>query len=102
MTLILGDNIFYGKGLVNLLEKSNKNNNATIFAYPVKDPERYGVVEFNKNFKVLSIQEKPKSPKSNYAITGLYFYDETIVEKAKSIKPSKEVNWKLVILITYI
>lgn len=89
VTLILGDNIFYGKGLVNLLEKSNKNNNATIFAYPVKDPERYGVVEFNKNFKVLSIQEKPKSPKSNHAITGLYFYDETIVEKAKSIKPSK-------------
>ena len=89
VTLILGDNIFYGKGLVNLLEKSNRNNNATIFAYPVKDPERYGVVEFNKNFKVLSIDEKPKNPKSNFAITGLYYYDETVLEKAKSIKPSK-------------
>ncbi len=89
VTLILGDNIFYGKGLVNLLEKSHNNNNATIFAYPVKDPERYGVVEFNKKFEVISIEEKPRIPKSNYAITGIYHYDETVLEKAKSIKPSK-------------
>ena len=89
VALILGDNIFYGKGLINLLEKSNNNNNATIFAYPVKDPERYGVVEFNKKFKVISIEEKPKKPKSNYAITGIYYYDNTVLEKAKSIKPSK-------------
>ncbi len=89
VTLILGDNIFYGKGLINLLEKSNNNNNATIFAYPVKDPERYGVVEFNKKFEVISIEEKPKKPKSNYAITGIYYYDNTVLEKAKSIKPSK-------------
>tara|TARA_S200000501_G_scaffold375330_1_gene427062 strand:- start:584 stop:1471 length:888 start_codon:yes stop_codon:yes gene_type:complete len=89
VTLILGDNIFYGKGLINLLEKSNNNNNATIFAYPVKDPERYGVVEFNKKFEVISIKEKPKKPKSNYAITGIYYYDNTVLEKAKSIKPSK-------------
>ncbi len=90
VTLILGDNIFYGKGLINLLEKSNNNNNnATIFAYPVKDPERYGVVEFNKKFEVISIEEKPKNPKSNYAITGIYYYDNTVLDKAKSIKPSK-------------
>ena len=63
VTLILGDNIFYGKGLINLLEKSNNNNNATIFAYPVKDPERYGVVEFNKKFEVISIEEKLKNPR---------------------------------------
>ena len=90
VTLILGDNIFYGKGLVNLLENSNKKHcGASIFAYPVKDPGRYGVVEFNKNFKVLSIEEKPKFPKSNFAITGIYYYDNTVLEKAKSIKPSK-------------
>ena len=90
VTLILGDNIFYGKGLVNLLENSNKKHSgASIFAYPVKDPGRYGVVEFNKNFKVLSIEEKPKFPKSNFAITGIYYYDNTVLEKAKSIKPSK-------------
>ena len=89
VTLILGDNIFYGKGLVNLLQNANNNSNATIFAYPVKDPERYGVVEFNKNLKVLSIEEKPKLPKSNFAVTGIYYYDNTVLEKAKSIKFSK-------------
>ena len=89
VTLILGDNIFYGKGLVNLLQNANNNNNATIFAYPVKDPERYGVVEFNKDLKVLSIEEKPKLPKSNFAVTGIYYYDKTVLEKAKSIKFSK-------------
>tara|TARA_B100000886_G_scaffold18337_2_gene11796 strand:- start:12914 stop:13801 length:888 start_codon:yes stop_codon:yes gene_type:complete len=89
VTLILGDNIFYGKGLVNLLQNANNNSNATIFAYPVKDPERYGVVEFNKDLKVLSIEEKPKLPKSNFAVTGIYYYDNTVLEKAKSIKFSK-------------
>ena len=89
VTLILGDNIFYGKGLVNLLQNAHNNSNATIFAYPVKDPERYGVVEFNKDLKVLSIEEKPKLPKSNFAVTGIYYYDNTVLEKAKSIKFSK-------------
>ena len=89
VTLILGDNIFYGEGLVNILQNANDNNNATIFAYPVKDPERYGVVEFNEDFKALSIEEKPKFPKSNFAVTGIYYYDKTVLEKAKKIKPSK-------------
>ena len=89
VTLILGDNIFYGKGLIKLLEQANNNNNATIFAYPVKDPNRYGVVEFNNEFKVISIEEKPKKPKSKYAITGIYYFDKTVIEKAKNIKPSK-------------
>ena len=90
VALILGDNLFNGSHLDNKLE--NVNNNFlqnTIFAYPVNDPERYGVVEFNKkNNKVINIEEKPNSPKSRYAVTGLYFYDNTVVEKAKSIKPS--------------
>ena len=69
--------------------RDSNNSNATIFAYPVKDPERYGVVEFNKDLKVLSIEEKPKLPKSNFAVTGIYYYDNTVLEKAKSIKFSK-------------
>ena len=88
-TLILGDNLFYGHSLQTILQETSlKNNGATLFAYPVKDPERYGVVEFNKDNKVISLEEKPKKPKSNYAVTGLYFYDESVVEIAKSIKPS--------------
>lgn len=87
--LVLGDNIFYGYGLSGLLEEANKiEKGATVFGYYVNDPERYGVVEFDEEDGVISIEEKPKVPKSNYAVTGLYFYDNTVVEKAKRIKPS--------------
>lgn len=86
--LILGDNIFHGNEMTNLLLKTSNNQDATIFAYHVSDPERYGVVEFDSNHKAKSIEEKPKVPKSNYAVTGLYFYDQKVVQFAKSLKPS--------------
>ena len=87
--LILGDNIYYGSGLSKLVqEAAQKTDGATVFGYHVNDPERFGVVEFDDNMKVLSIEEKPENPKSNYAVTGLYFYDNTVVEKAKNLKPS--------------
>lgn len=87
--LVLGDNIFYGQSLEVLLESANaRESGATVFAYHVKDPERYGVADFDKSGKVLSIEEKPAKPKSSYAVTGLYFYDEHAVEFAKKIKPS--------------
>lgn len=87
--LILGDNIFYGNGFSGTLKKCvAKNNRATVFGYYVKDPERFGVVEFDRTGKAVSIEEKPKNPKSNYAVTGLYFYDNKVVEYAKSLKPS--------------
>jgi len=90
--LVLGDNIFYGHGLTELLAKSVKNakeeNKATVFGYYVKDPERYGVAEFNDNGDVTSIEEKPSEPKSNYAVIGLYFYPNDVVKKAKDVKPS--------------
>lgn len=90
--LILGDNIFYGHGLTRLLEESvdnvKRHRKATIFGYYVADPKRYGVVEFDKEENVLSIEEKPEAPKSNYAVTGLYFYPNNVVEIAKTIKPS--------------
>ncbi len=90
VALILGDNIFYGQGFSTTLKNIvSKNCGATIFAYHVKDPERFGVVEFDKDKKVCSIEEKPKNPKSNYAVTGLYFYDNNVVEYAKKLKPSK-------------
>ena len=87
--LILGDNIFYGHDLQELLQSANKRDTgATVFAYHVHDPERYGVAEFDYNNQVISLEEKPAQPKSNYAVTGLYFYDEQVVDLAKSLKPS--------------
>jgi glucose-1-phosphate thymidylyltransferase len=88
--LILGDNIFYGHGLSELLNKAySRKTGATVFAYQVKDPERYGVVHFDQQGKVLDIEEKPLKPKSSYAVTGLYFYDQRVVEIAKKLKPSQ-------------
>ena len=87
--LVLGDNIFYGSGFQPLLKKANaQKTGSTVFAYQVKDPERYGVVEFDENYKALSIEEKPVAPKSNWAVVGLYFYDSNIVDVASNIKPS--------------
>lgn len=87
--LILGDNIFYGHDLSRLVKNATqKEDGATVFAYYVKDPERYGIVEFNESRKAISLEEKPEKPKSNFAVTGLYFYDKNVVEYAKSIKPS--------------
>ena len=88
VALILGDNLFHGSELELKMKKAMANNGATIFVYRVKDPERYGVVEFDSNKNAISLQEKPKYPKSNYAITGLYFYDNRVVEFAKQINPS--------------
>lgn len=88
VALILGDNIFYGTNLQNLLLENSDPDGGVIFAYRVSDPERYGVVEFDDNLKAISIEEKPKQPKSNYAVPGLYFYDNSVVEVAKNIKPS--------------
>jgi len=88
-TLILGDNIFYGHDLENLLNSANaRESGATVFAYHVNDPERYGVVEFNPDNQAISLEEKPQQPKSNFAVTGLYFYDHNVVELAKNLKPS--------------
>lgn len=88
VALILGDNIFYGTGLSQLLQNNNNPEGGIIYAYRVYDPERYGVVEFNENGQAISIEEKPEKPKSNYAVPGIYFYDNTVVEIAKNIKPS--------------
>jgi len=88
VALILGDNIFYGTGLAELLQANNNPNGGIIYAYHVHDPERYGVVDFDKDGKVLSIEEKPAQPKSNYAVPGIYFYDNDVLEIAANIKPS--------------
>jgi glucose-1-phosphate thymidylyltransferase len=88
VALVLGDNIFYGSGLSKLLQANNDPDGGVVYAYQVHDPERYGVVEFDKDFNVLSIEEKPQLPKSNYAVPGLYFYDNEVVKIAKNIQPS--------------
>lgn len=93
--LILGDNIFYGSSLDNLLKSKVNPEGGVVFAYHVSDPERYGVVEFNKEGKAISIEEKPKQPKSNYAVPGLYFYDNQVVEIAKSLQPSPRGEYEI-------
>ena len=95
VSLILGDNIFYGSGLQNLLLESNNPRGGIVFAYHVSDPERYGVVEFDASNKVISIEEKPKQPRSNYAVPGLYFYDNSVIEVARNIKPSPRGEYEI-------
>lgn len=95
VALVLGDNIFYGAGFSKLLQSFNDVTGAAVFAYEVHDPERYGVVEFDDNFKALSIEEKPKQPKSNYAVPGLYFYDNSVIEIAKNIAPSPRGEYEI-------
>ena len=93
--LVLGDNIFYGAGLGKLLEKNNDPNGGIIYAYRVSDPERYGVVEFDESRKAISLEEKPSNPKSNYAVPGLYFYDNSVVELARNLKPSERGEYEI-------
>ena len=95
VSLILGDNIFYGSGFSKLVQSFNNIDGAAIFAYEVSDPERYGVVEFDENFNAISIEEKPAFPKSNYAVPGLYFYDNEVISIAKNIKPSERGEYEI-------
>jgi len=95
VALVLGDNIFYGSGFSQKLQTASQQTGATIFAYPVSDPERYGVVEFDKDFNALSIEEKPRDPKSSYAVPGLYFYDNTVVNIAKNIQPGVRGEYEI-------
>lgn len=93
--LVLGDNIFYGSRMGRLLQENNDPDGAVVFAYHVSDPERYGVVEFDENMRAISIEEKPKQPKSNYAVPGLYFYDNDVVQIAKDLKPSARGEYEI-------
>jgi glucose-1-phosphate thymidylyltransferase len=95
VALVLGDNIFYGSGMSSLLQSNNKPNGGVVYAYHVSDPERYGVVEFDENMNAVSIEEKPEIPKSNYAVPGLYFYDNNVVDIAKNIQPSKRGEYEI-------
>lgn len=95
VALVLGDNIFYGSGFADILRASNDPEGGIVFAYHVSDPERYGVVEFDDNNKAISIEEKPKQPKSNFAVPGLYFYDNSVIEVAKNIKPSARGEYEI-------
>ncbi len=95
VALILGDNIFYGVGMDTLLKENNDPNGGVVYAYHVSDPERYGVVEFDKNNRVVSIEEKPLQPKSNYAVPGLYFYDNSVIEIAKNLQPSARGEYEI-------
>ena len=95
VALILGDNIFYGDSMASLMQESTKPKGGLVFAYQVADPERYGVVEFNEKLEAVSIEEKPKTPKSNYAVPGLYFYDNSVVQLAKSIQPSARGEYEI-------
>jgi glucose-1-phosphate thymidylyltransferase len=95
VALILGDNIFYGRGLETLLVESSDPDGGVVFAYHVSDPHRYGVVEFNRDQKAISIEEKPAKPKSNYAVPGLYFYDNSVVDVAKNLKPSARGEYEI-------
>ncbi len=95
VALILGDNIFYGVGMDELLKQNNDPEGGVVYAYHVSDPERYGVVEFDSNMKAVSIEEKPKNPKSNYAVPGLYFYDNSVVQIAKNLKPSLRGEYEI-------
>jgi glucose-1-phosphate thymidylyltransferase len=94
-SLILGDNIFYGSGMWKMLKEINNPDGGVVFAYHVSDPERYGVVEFDKDFNALSIEEKPLQPKSHYAVPGLYFYDNTVIDIAKNLKPSARGEYEI-------
>ncbi|HOW31081.1 MAG TPA: glucose-1-phosphate thymidylyltransferase RfbA [Bacteroidales bacterium] len=94
-SLVLGDNIFYGTGLSKLLQENNDPDGGVVFAYHVSDPERYGVVEFDENNRAISIEEKPRQPKSNYAVPGLYLYDNSVIEVAKNIKPSARGEYEI-------